>query len=211
MLISYLRRYRMEIDLANARLVRPVLPEDYFWVPWQDGLEERHAATKYASFCREIDSRVFPALGEARGCRQLMRAIAEHDAFLPAATWLIAFRGSDEFALKPRDCATIQGVLKPHHMGSIQNVGVAPAHRGIGLGRALLLQALFGFRRAGRQRVYLEVTAENRPAVALYESLGFRISRTMFHVVETEWEPCENARPMGRRRRVRKLAAARLL
>ena len=57
---------------------------------------------------------------------------------------------------------------------------VVPEHRGQGLGRALMLQSLHGFRKAGMQRVSLEVTADNRPAVALYRSLGFRLTRTLY-------------------------------
>jgi ribosomal protein S18 acetylase RimI-like enzyme len=59
----------------------------------------------------------------------------------------------------------------------------------MGLGRALVLKSLHGFRRAGMQRVYLEVTAENTPAVELYRSIGFRLKRTMFKSVEFEPVP----------------------
>jgi ribosomal protein S18 acetylase RimI-like enzyme len=44
----------------------------------------------------------------------------------------------------------------------------------------LVLQSLHGFRQSGMQRVTLEVTADNRPAVALYRSIGFRLTRTLY-------------------------------
>ena len=43
-----------------------------------------------------------------------------------------------------------------------------------------LSRTLHGFRAAGLRRVYLEVTAENTPAVELYRSVGFRVIRTMY-------------------------------
>ncbi len=50
----------------------------------------------------------------------------------------------------------------------------------------MVLKNLEGFRSAGLERVYLEVTAENLPAVSLYDSLGFRLVRTMYKAVKVE-------------------------
>lgn len=186
---NYVRRYRMEFDLCRTPLPEPQLPDDYFFLPWSAGLLERHAAVKFAAFQGEIDAFLFPLLGQAKGCRRLMQEIAGHVSFLPSATWLISFRGDEQWGLPPADCATIQGVVKPRRTGSIQNVGVVPEHRGSGLGRMLVLQALRGFRGAGLQRVYLEVTAENEPAVNLYRSLGFEIRRTMYQDAGEDVEP----------------------
>lgn len=206
MRLDYVRRYRMEFDFALARLPRPLLPADYAWVPWQGQLVERHAAVKFASFHSEIDAQVFPSLGTAGSCRRLMREISEHESFLPAATWMICYRGDGLLAC-PADCATIQGLKKPHAVGSIQNVGVTPEHRGLGLGRALVLQSLHGFRRACMQRVFLEVTADNEPAVELYRSVGFRLCRTMYQEVAFDAQPQFALRyaPL-RERRYRRLA-----
>jgi ribosomal protein S18 acetylase RimI-like enzyme len=69
-------------------------------------------------------------------------------------------------------------------MGAIQNLGVMTAHRGRGLGKALLVAALHGFRRCGLGRGILEVTAQNESAVRLYRSLGFRCRKTVYKAVE---------------------------
>ena len=71
-----------------------------------------------------------------------------------------------------------------HKYGAIQNVGITPAHRGRGVGTALLLAALAGFQQMGLSRVYLEVTAQNDGAVRLYKRLGFRRTKTLFKAVE---------------------------
>jgi ribosomal protein S18 acetylase RimI-like enzyme len=71
-------------------------------------------------------------------------------------------------------------------LGSIQNVGVVPEHRGRGLGRALVLKSLEGFALARLKRIVLEVTATNRPAVELYRSVGFHVVKTMYRSAPLE-------------------------
>ena len=73
--------------------------------------------------------------------------------------------------------------------GAIQNLGVTPPHRGRGLGRALLLQALHGFRRTSLHRAFLEVTAQNDFALRLYRQVGFRCRKTIYKEVQpgTAW------------------------
>ncbi len=176
--VAYYRRFRMEIDLDDIDPEIPVLPEGYSFAAWDPCDLERHARVKLQSFHDEIDSRVFPCLGEFSGCQRLMKEISRQSSFLSSATWLIT--GSDT------DVGTIQGLAHSQTLGAIQNVGIIPEHRGQGLGRALVLKNLAGFREAGLQRVYLEVTAENLPAVQLYDSLGFRLVRTMYKAVQVE-------------------------
>ena len=189
--VHYVRRFRMEFDFVTTPLAQPELPEGYRWIPWHERLLERHAVAKYESFQFEIDARVFPCLGDLDGCRALMAEITRQRGFLPGATWLIARRPQvdDQSWPAPADCGTIQGLTPSYNMGAVQNVGIVPEHRGMGLGRALVLKSLHGFRRVGLQRVYLEVTADNTPAVELYRSIGFRLKRTMFKAVAFEPVP----------------------
>lgn len=64
----------------------------------------------------------------------------------------------------------------------IQNIGVVPGHRSLGLGRCLIERSLAGFLMHGLRRVTLEVTADNARAVRLYQRLGFRRVRTVYKV-----------------------------
>lgn len=178
--ITYFKRFRMEIDLSRIVLSDPTLPGGYEFVPWQPSLLERHAAAKFESFRDELDSNVFPCLGELSGCRDLMSEIVQRASFVPQATWLISCSGGDG----TEDCGTIQGVVQNAGWGAVQNVGIAPEYRGLGLGRALVVRSLLGFREARVPRVYLEVTARNTPAVALYRSVGFRLARTTYKAVD---------------------------
>ena len=178
-------RHQLATRIRQAdRLAVPALPTHYAWVSWGKSILNRHAEVKFFSFRDEIDSLVFPCLGATSGCLQLMREISGQATFLPQATWLIKF-AADEWDY-PVDCATIQGLAQTETLGSVQNVGVVPEHRGVGLGRALVLKSLEGFRLSGLRRVFLEVTADNRPAVELYRSVGFRLSRTLYRPVPAD-------------------------
>ena len=182
MTTSYFRRFRMELDFRDVYLPSGALPDGYRWLPWNRMFLERHAVVKWNAFRDEIDSRVFACLSELTGCRRLMREISRQSAFLPAATWLLTFQPDDDWP--GTDCGTVQGLKHNRRMGAIQNVGVISEHRGCGLGRALVLQSLHGFRSSGVRRVYLEVTANNEPAVELYRSMGFKLVKTMYRAIE---------------------------
>ena len=180
--MRYFRRFRMEFNFREREIPDPELPPGYRFVPWNPTDLDRHAVTKFECFRGELDSLVFPCLSTLDGCRRLMLEIASQRTFLPKATWLISF-GDEGSTSSLVDCGTIQGLANSREAGSVQNVGVSPEHRGLGLGRALVLQALLGFREAGLRRVYLEATAENAPAVELYRSIGFRLIRTTFRQI----------------------------
>lgn len=61
-------------------------------------------------------------------------------------------------------------------VGDITALGVVPAWRGRGIGRALLLDAVHVLFAAGLARIDLEVETGNATALRLYESTGFRIT-----------------------------------
>jgi ribosomal protein S18 acetylase RimI-like enzyme len=175
MAVTYYKRFRMEIELESAG-EPPALPRSFMWVPWDEPLLNQHAEVKYQSFIGEVDTCVFPCLGDRYGCRRLMVEIRRKAGFLPQATWLIA--------CPEGYVGTIQGVMDYGPIGAIQNVGVLPTFRGMGLGRALVRRALAGFYQAGLRRAYLEVTAENSAAVRLYREVGFRRAHTLYKAVD---------------------------
>jgi len=177
---TYFKRFRMNADLSLPRRPAPLRP-GYRFVPWNEALVDVHARAKFRSFRDEIDALVFPCLSSFEGCRRLMREIRNKPGFLPHATWLIAFGNSPEDL---QWCGTIQGVAATGGSGLIQNIGVVPGHRGLGLGTCLIEQAVEGFRQHGLRVASLEVTADNCRAVRLYQRLGFRRSRTVYKVVD---------------------------
>jgi ribosomal protein S18 acetylase RimI-like enzyme len=193
--LTYFKRYRMELDL---RLPRPpaVLPDGFWWLAWDESLLAVHAEVKYQSFHQELDSAIFPSLGDPTGCRELMTAIRYRPGFAPKATWLVVCDPAADSG-PPSGCvATVQGLLDPDGYGGIQNLGVIPDYRGRGIGRALLLKALDGFEASGCSRAYLEVTARNEAAVRMYRDLGFRCYQTLYRGVEVP-EPAGVAVALG--------------
>ncbi len=171
--VSYFKRYKMEIDLDGLPL--PTWPQGFQAVAWRADLLETHADVLARSFHAEIDALVFPSLGSRAGCISLMSEIARRRAFIPEATWLAV--GPDG------PCGTIQALRERGVLGAIQNIGIVPAWRGRGLGRALLLQSLAGMFQTGLGRALLEVTAHNESAVRLYRALGFRRCRVVYKAI----------------------------
>lgn len=182
--LTYFKRFRMEVDLSGPALVPPPVPPGYRLLGWDDSLLEAHAEAKYQSFRGEIDSNVFPCLGDWLGCHRLMQEIHGKPGFLPGATWLaahVSVDGDDEY------CGTIQGIRDYAGMGAIQNLGVALEHRDRRLGTCLLIRALEGFQKAGLRRAFLEVTAQNDGAIRLYQRVGFAKARTVYKAVEVAY------------------------
>ena len=140
-----------------------------------------HAEAKFRSFRFEVDSHVFPCLGDLHGCARLMEEISQKPGFLPESTWLVRYVYPDQM---PDYCGTIQGIRDDTGQGGIQNIGITPEHRGQGIGTILIRQAMLGFERAGLSHAYLEVTVRNTGALRLYRRLGFRRVRTVYKAVE---------------------------
>jgi hypothetical protein len=164
----------MEIDLCAAPAPSP-LPDGFRWIPWREDHLEVHAEVKFLCFQETVDAEVFPSLGNRQGCSALMTEIRHRPGFVPEATWLIA---------SPTGvCGTVQGRRERTGLGAIQNLGIVPDYRGMGLGTTALLQALDGFRRAGLGRAFLEVTAQNDGAIRMYRRVGFRCKKTLYKAV----------------------------
>lgn len=190
--LTYFKRYRMEISPEDVRLNSADAYEGYRFVSWRPELIDAHAAVKFQSFRHELDANVFPCLGEAEGCRRLMIEISKRDGFLGVATWLAEYHDFETDTYIP--IGTVQGVCDREGLGSIQNLGIVPEHRGQGIGSALLKRAMEGFTKAGLDQAYLEVTAQNEAAIRLYLRLGFRISKTVYKAVEV---PVANKHALG--------------
>ena len=116
-----------------------------------------------------------------------MSEISRRSGFIPQATWLLECWPED--ARRPELVGTIQGVADDE-VGAIQNVGITESHRGRGLGSVLMWHSLAGFKAAGIERVYLEVTAQNSGACRLYQRLGFQQTKVVYKASEVayaEW------------------------
>ncbi len=180
--VVFFKRFRMQFDLRDAQFERIVVPEGFALLPWRRSLLPAHAEAKFRSFRNELDSNVFPCLGEADGCLRLMKEISCRQGFVPEATWLATYQ--DPVTGRMENCGTVQGIREKLDVGSIQNIGIVEKHRGKGIGSAIVRQSLKGFQSVGIKIVTLEVTEKNTGALRLYERLGFEVVRTVFKSVE---------------------------
>ncbi len=172
----------MESTLHCVDQPPPLLAEGVRLLPWSSSVLREHASVKFESFRNEIDANVFPCLARKDGCFQLMKDLAKRKDFVAEATWLAVHQPSSSERWLP--IGTIQGLRIDKFAGAIQNLGIIPDFRGIGLGSALLWQSLSGFAKLGCRQVSLEVTVQNSAAIRLYERLGFQRVETVFKVAE---------------------------
>ncbi len=63
--------------------------------------------------------------------------------------------------------------------GEVLRLGTARNHRRSGVAKGLMERAMELFRKSGVTMVYLEVKANNEPAIKLYEKLGFERTRVV--------------------------------
>lgn len=175
--IQYVKRYQMIFDFAKREIIPSFLPAGFFVVPWHYSLVNDHARILCKSFQNEIDALIFPTFTRFGSCLRLIRQCTSSVDFIPQATLLIARQleqGKTEY------CAAIQTVRTERHVGMIQNVSVIDSCRRLGLGRALVSHSLEACRSLNYQKVSLEVTVANFPAIKLYQSIGFELFRTTY-------------------------------
>ena len=174
------QRSQMVFDFAKTRLAEPRLPEGFWTVDWSNALIGPHADVLHRSFRDDSDGAVFTTFRQYEHCQSLIEMLSDNPMFLPAATLLIAYGHPDEMFVY---VANIQGLKLSSDVGAIQNVAVLPEYRRQGLGQALVLKALQGFKQTGVHRVTLEATTDNISAVNLYHRIGFTTFRVYFREI----------------------------
>ena len=83
--------------------------------------------------------------------------------------------------------AYVNGWIDPvNRIGDFGPVGALPAYRRKGLTRAALLEGLRRMKARGMDRVCISTRVSNRPALQLYESIGFKIGNQYLDYVRME-------------------------
>ena len=155
------RFWEMTIELGDEPPPEPVLPEGLRIEPFADDWARRYQAALEEAFADHWGHE--PETFEEWWARQRRR----HD-FDPALWWFV--REGEEVA------AAIRNDPRRSGGGWVGALGVRPAWRGRGLGRALLLHTFRDFHRRGERRVGLGVDSENATgATRLYESVGMEV------------------------------------
>jgi RimJ/RimL family protein N-acetyltransferase len=159
---------------------RPAQPTDLKLEP-PTGLEWVHySLLRHGRFARSIeltyqDSLDCPKLAGLRPIDDTVTTHKRTGTFMPR-TWRLAIEGG-----KPVGVALVNDIQA---RGELIYLGVVPAARGRGMGRALLNRAIRDSAEMGLTQMGLAVDVANTPAVRLYEAAGFReIRRRMAYFV----------------------------
>lgn len=107
--------------------------------------------------------------------------------FLDAAGFLVAIEpgGRADADDEPPDGAVVGYVVttsaadEPRRKAHVRNIAVSPGRRRQGIASRLLAASLDRYRRAGYERVKLEVRSSNGAAIDLYRGRGYRVTRRL--------------------------------
>lgn len=153
-----LRQLRVPLPVAEA----PRLPSDVEVRPFRVGRDE--------GAWLQVNNLAFEGHPENGRWTEEILESRERQPWFEAEGFRMAWEGGDLVG----SCWT---KLHEGGMGEIYVVSVHPAHRGRGLGRALVLEGLRHLAEVGGARIgMLYVDADNGPALALYRGLGFRLN-----------------------------------
>lgn len=92
-------------------------------------------------------------------------------------TLLVGPGGYAITARAANDVAAVRGFILARAIAGeaeILTLAVDPAHRRLGVARALVEAAALAAEAAGAEALFLEVAADNAPAIALYAQTGFQ-------------------------------------
>ncbi len=153
---------QLQMDLDGLdRLPEVVVAEGYHLRIYQQGDE--------ATWCRLINACIGGDADES-GCRS---SLIDTPQFAPEDMFF-AQRGAEVVGTA---CAH-RGAHTPEGVGYVHMVAVDPAHRGKGLGRALVVAVLRRFRELGYRAATLQTDDFRLSAIGLYLDLGFRPAMT---------------------------------
>ncbi len=166
-------RYFMRLATGRADYVERPVRGQVTIEPWSDGYHEAAAHLIAAAYADHIDSSINDQYRSVMGARRFLFNIVQFPGcgvfFRPAS-----FAAFDDAG---RLCGISMASLVAPESGHITQICVLPELHGSGLGRELLRRSLVTFRESGCVSASLTVTAANANAVALYQHVGFEITR----------------------------------
>ena len=155
-------------DVADLPL--PSWPDGIVPVPFRLGVDDEELHEMIYSFWTDVVGHTARPLDEWRSA-------------LLAGQWfdadLVVIARADDGEGPIVGCAL--GRTFTGGVGWVSQLGVAHSARGVGLGRAVLIEASHRLHRTGTRIIALGVEAENANALGLYRSVGFEVTREWLH------------------------------
>jgi ribosomal protein S18 acetylase RimI-like enzyme len=164
-------RQFMLLPLAEAKLSGKALSSGLRLEPWTDRVFESAASLIQLAYANHIDGEINDQYCSAEGGMRFLRNIVLLPGcghFLPQASFLIRPATGDRLIGMLLTSTVAEGV------GHTTQVCVMPGYQGHGIGRTLMENSIQALRRLRYESLSLTVTSVNKPAVELYEHLGFR-------------------------------------
>lgn len=173
----------MELDLGGVdALPTGVAARAVTIDSWAERKQDEAAALIAAAYRGHLDSEINDQYRSPAGARRFLINIVQYPGcgsfFQPAAF----------VAIDPQHgklCGICLSSLVSEDVGHITQVAVSRAVRGRGVGYELLRRSLQALAKHGCRKATLTVTSANREAIAVYEKMGFKKTRTFAAYV---WE-----------------------
>jgi ribosomal protein S18 acetylase RimI-like enzyme len=168
-------RQFMLLPLDRARLANNPLSAGLRIEPWNDRAFEPAARLIQLAYANHVDGEINDQYRSEAGGMKFLRNIVLLPGcgqFLPEASFLVRPTTGDRLVGMVLTSTVAQGV------GHTTQVCVLPGHQGHSIGRHLMEHSIQALRRRKFEHLSLTVTSINKPAVQLYEHLGFETIKT---------------------------------
>jgi ribosomal protein S18 acetylase RimI-like enzyme len=175
--VHYARSYQrnfMTYDLGGVRQMEERKVDRVVFDRWTERRQDDAAHVIAAAYRGHIDAEINDQYRSPEGARRFLFNIVQYPGcgtFFQPASWVALDRSSGRAQGVSLTSLVAQGA------GHVTQICVSPALRGKGVGYELLRRSLVSLAEAGAASASLTVTSANANAVALYESVGFKILR----------------------------------
>ena len=162
--------FELERPGDTADLPDPTWPDGIVPVPFRLGVDDEELHEMIYSFWTDVPGHTY-------------RPIDEWRSLILAGSWfdaaLVVVARNDDGRGPLEGCAVARTFTGG--VGWVSQLGVARTARGLGLGRALLIESCRRLAGTELRIIGLGVEAENASALGLYRSVGFEIAREWIH------------------------------
>jgi ribosomal protein S18 acetylase RimI-like enzyme len=168
-------RQFMLLRLEEVKLAARPLSAGLRIEPWSDRAFESAARLIQLAYANHVDGEINDQYRSEAGGMKFLRNIV----LLPGCG---QFMQEGSFVIRPATGDRLIGMVLTstvaERVGHTTQVCVMPGYHGHGLGRQLMEHSIQALRRRNYEALSLTVTSVNKPAVELYEHLGFRTIKT---------------------------------